>query len=163
MTHGERAVSVPINYTLSIVIVTVLLTGLILATSDQLRAQQERTVESEFYVLGNRMAADVSAADRLAQTTEGTTDDVVRVRTEIPDRVADMNYEVEISSSVLVPGEAYEVTIKFISGRMGITEEAHLKTGTPVESSTLSAGEYVIEYVDTDGDGEPDALEVKNV
>ncbi len=162
MRGDERAVSVPINYTLSIVIVTVLLTGLVLATSDQLRAQQERTVESEFSVLGNRMAADVSAADRLVQSTEGTAGDEVRVRTEIPDTVANMRYRVEIGSSDLGSGEAYEVVITFVSGRMDVTEEVRLKTDTRVENTTLTGGEYVIEYVDADGDGDRE-LEVTNV
>lgn len=163
MTGRERAVSVPINYTMSIIIVTILLTGLILATSNSLRAQQERTVESEFGVLGNRMAADISAADRLARSTENTTDDVVEVRTDIPETVAGMSYQVEIRSTEIGGGQAHQVVVTFVSDRADVTEEVRLKTDTPVENTTIAGGEYVIKYVDTDGDGEPDTLEVQHV
>lgn len=162
MTGRERAVSVPINYTMSIVIVTVLLTGLILATSNNLRAQQERTVESEFGVLGNRMAADISAADRLAQSTEGTTEDVVEVRTDIPETVAGLSYQIEIRSWAIGGGEANQVEITFVSDRMDVTESVRLKTDTPVQNTTVTGGEYVIVYVDTDGDDVPDTLEVQH-
>lgn len=163
MTGRERAVSVPVNYTMSMIIITILLTGLILATSDSLQAQQERTVESEFGVLGNRMAADISAADRLARSTEGTTDDVVEVRTDIPETVAGMSYQIEIESTPLAGGEAHQVEITFVSDRADVTETVRLKTDTPVVDTTITGGAYVIEYVDTDGDGEPDSLEVQHV
>lgn len=163
MTGRERAVSVPINYTMSIVVVTVLMTGLMISTADQLEAQQERTVESEFGVLGNRLAADVSAADRLAVTTEGTPDDVVAVRTDIPKTVADVNYRIEITSTEIVAGESYQVVFTFVALGLDVTEEVRLKTATRVVNTTVTGGQYVVEYVDTDGDDAPDALEVHNV
>lgn len=163
MRGDERSVSVPVNYTLSIVIVTVMMSGLMISMGGQLQAQQERTVESEFGVLGNRLAADIGAADRLAVTTEGTESDVVAVQTDIPDTVAQANYRVDIVTTELVPGESYLVLLKFVSSPMDVTEEVRLKTATRVKETSITGGEYVIKYVDTNGDDVPDTLEVRNV
>lgn len=155
---SERAVSVPVNYTFSIVIVTLLLSGLVIVTTDNLQAQQERTIESDFDVLSNRMAADVTAADHLAGSTGGTESDVVAVRTEMPSRSADTGYLVHFNSTEIDDG-AYAVTIRMESTSLGITKETGLKTNTKVTNTTIVGGDYAIEYV---GDGVPDELEVRN-
>lgn len=159
---GGRAVSVPVNYTMSVMIVTVMLSGLILATSDQLQSQQERTAELEIDVLTNRVAADLTAADRLARSTENTTDDEVAVRSSLPHTVAGMSYTVRINGTEIEAGEAYHVTVEIETTRHGIIEQASLKTGTPVEDAFFGGGDYVVEYVDTTGDDHPDTLEVHN-
>lgn len=163
MTRPERAVSVPINYTMSIMIVTILLTGLVISVGGQLELQQERTVHSEFGVLGNRLAADISATDQLAQTAAGTSGDVVELRTDLPQTVAGMSYRVEISSTEIVADEAYAVDIELFSRPTGVEAQVSLKTKTPVVASTLHGGAYTITYVDTTGDTIPDSLEVENV
>ena len=154
----ERAVSVPINYTLSLVIVTLLLSGLVIVTTDQLQTQQERTVESDFSVLSNRMAADLTAADRLAQTTGGTERDTVAVRTETPSTSAGSSYTVQINSTEL-ENDAHAVTVRMEASRLDVTQEVGLKTDTPVRNTTIVGGDYVVRYV---GDDTPDELEVDN-
>ena len=154
----ERAVSVPVNYTFSIVIVALMLSGLVVVTTDNLQAQQERTVESDFGVLSNRIAADLTAADHLARNTRGTEADVVAVRTEMPSTSAGSGYLVHINSTEIDDG-GYAVTIRMEASRLDITEETGLKTGTKVTNTTIVGGDYAIEYV---GDDVPDELEVRN-
>lgn len=160
----DRGASVPINYTISIVIVTVLMTGLIVAASGQLDAQQERTAESDFAVLGNRMAADISAADRLAQTTENKSagEVTVQVRTSIPDTSAGASYTIDVTSNAIGAGDAYRVVVTLESRGVDVSETIRLKTGTEVADATVTGGDYRIEYVDDDGDGDLDTLEVRN-
>jgi hypothetical protein len=155
----ERAVSVPVNYSQAIIITTILLAGLMLATADEVRSQRDRTIQSEFEVLSNRIAADLSAADRLASTTESTNQDVVEVTTSLPPTVAGAGYTAEISSTPV--GSGYRVTVSLDASRGDSDITYHLKTRTEVLDSTIGGGEYTITYVDTDADGVPDALEVQ--
>lgn len=156
----DRATSVTINYTLSLVVVTVLMAGLLVGASNHLDTQRERTIRSEFDVLGNRLAADIGAADALAQRTAGTTDDVMVLRTSLPSETAGASYEIAVNATDL--GGHYLVVVRFVSLGTSANREVTLKSRTPVLNSTLSGGSYQIEYVDDDGDGVPDSLEVEN-
>lgn len=154
----ERAVSVPVNYSQALIITTILLAGLMLATAGEVRTQRDRTVESEFQVLSNRIAADLSAADRLVTTLEDDTDpgqNAVSVTTTLPPSVAGAGYSAEISSTSSGDGYRVEVTLDADRGDTQLTY--HLKTSTEVLDSTISGGEYTIVY-----DQSADALEVRD-
>lgn len=156
----DRATSVTVNYTLSLVIVTVLMAGLLVGASNHLDAQREQTVRSEFDVIGNRLAADIGAADALAQRTTGTPDDEMVLRTSLPAETAGAGYEITVNATDF--GGYHLVEVQFVSLETSVNREVTLKSRTPVVNSTLSGGSYEIAYVDDDGDGVPDSLEVEN-
>lgn len=151
----ERATSITVNYTLSLVVLTVLLSGLMLASSNYLESQQEQMVKSELEVLGNRLASDLNAADRLASKAAGEPSDDVRIQTWIPAETAGASYHFELSSSPA--GDAYLVTIAVRSPEVSVGVEVSLKTRHPIAggSSEFSGGEYVVEL-----DPAADELEV---
>lgn len=153
---SDRAVSVPINFTFSVIIVSLLLSGLVITTTGELQAQQERTVESDFSVLSNRMAADIVAADQLARATEGTEQAVVR--TSLPSSSAGTSYSVHVNATEIEANEAYAVTVRLEARGPDVVEEVGFKTGTRVSNTSMIGGDYAIEYVD---DGDP-RLEVRN-
>ena len=157
----ERAVSVPVNYSQALIITTILLAGLMLATAEEVRTQRDRTIESEFQVLSNRIAADINTADRLVGTLEDTdpSNNTASVTTTLPSTVAGSGYAAEISSSPA--GEGYVVTVTLDADRGNTQLTYRLKTSTEVLDSTIAGGEYSIVYADGDGDPDPE-LEVRD-
>jgi len=156
----ERAVSVPVNYSQALIITTILLAGLMLATAGEVRSQRDRTIESEFQVLSNRIAADLSAADRLVATLEEETapgENDVSLTTSLPPTVAGSSYEAVVSSTSLGPDAGYRVEVTLSADRGDTQLTYRLKTGTEVLDATIAGGEYSIVY-----DPGSDALEVRD-
>lgn len=139
----ERAISVSVNYILSLVIVTMIISGLFIGMNGFVQTERKNTVRSEFDVLSNRLTADLAAADRLAQTTSGPTASV-EVYTEIPQQVAGVGYEIEITATDA--GDYYDVTIRLTSNRFGIERVAEVRTANEVVDTTVSGGPYVITF-----------------
>jgi len=90
----DRAVSVTVNYILGLSVTFLLVTGLFIAGGDFVSDQRETSVRTELQVLGEQVAADISQADRLAQSTGDNAS--VRVRRELPSRVSGVSYAIEI-------------------------------------------------------------------
>lgn len=139
----DRGLSVAVNYTLSLVIVAMLMSGLFMSMSSVLVSEREQTVQGEFDVLGNRVAADISAADQLASTTGGSGS--VEIHTTIPSQVAGTDYLVQIASVAV--GDYYLVVIEFESRQVAVTREITVKTQHEVATASFSGEDYVIEFV----------------
>lgn len=136
----ERGQSIAINYTFSLIIVSVLMSGLFIAMSGFLDNERENVTRSEFDVLGNRIAADIATVDRLALTTSGDAD--VRVRTEIPPTVAGTEYEVTITSTPV--SGAFEVEIELRAQDVSIVKNVSTRTRLPVTTSTFGGGAFEV-------------------
>jgi hypothetical protein len=87
-----RAASTAVNHVLAIGIATLLIVGLVTGTGGFLNDQTQRVTEVELRDLGNRIADDVAAADRMAQQGGSAT-----VAVDAPDRVADSPYTVALA------------------------------------------------------------------
>lgn len=90
----DRAASVTINYILGLSITFLLVTGLFIAGGDFVEEQRENSVRTELDVLSEQVAADISMADRLAQST--STNDTVQVRRSLPSRISGVSYTIEV-------------------------------------------------------------------
>lgn len=145
---SDRGQSISINFTLSLVIVTLLMSGLFMSVSGFLDTERERVTRSEFEVLGNRIAADISTVDRLAQTTDG--DAEVRVTTKIPARVGGTDYEVTITSSQFASTGYYDVEVQFRAPEVGVSRNVSTRTDFAVVGSKLIGGRYTVVYDGTD-------------
>lgn len=97
----DRAVSVTVNYVMTITIATLLVSGLAVSAGGLIESQSERAIESELEVLGQQLAADVESADRLATVAEGN-DAEVRIESGLPTRVAGTGYDITVAESELV-------------------------------------------------------------
>lgn len=140
--RSDRGQSISINYTISLVIVTVMMSGLFLSMSGFLEDERERTTRSELTVLGNRIAADIATADRLALTVE---DGRVEVRTTIPRSVAGSEYEVDVTSSGFDGGtDSWNVTISLRASDTGVSQTVSVRTDHEVVDSDLNGGPYVV-------------------
>jgi hypothetical protein len=145
----DRGQSVTINYTLSLIIVTLLISGLFIAMSGYLETQRERVTRSEFDVLGNRLAADIATTDRLARAGD---DAQVEVRTAIPAAVAGIDYNVDVESTPFKSSNWHNVTITLRSPRLGVERTLRVRTANEVGDSSLSGGPYEVHYHDSSGE-----------
>lgn len=92
---NDRAVSVTINYALTLAVTTLLMSGLLIGTGAMLDGRQEVAIRAELDVLGERLAAGLMTADRLVQAGG----DAVTVQVTLPDRVAGTGYNIEVSAT----------------------------------------------------------------
>lgn len=138
----DRGQSVAINYTLSLIIVTVLISALFMSMSDYLESEREQVTRSELEVLGNRVTADIATVDRLARTTAG--DDRAEIRTGIPQEVAGVSYSLRITSTPT--GSYYDVEVQLRAPEGDVTRNVSVRTETPVTTSTLAGGSYAVVY-----------------
>lgn len=134
----NRGVSVTVNFALSLVVATMLLSTLMFATGTLLETQQDRTVRTELRVVGERLAASLMTADRLAEAGGSE----VVIRTEAPPRVGGTGYEVEINATssnselVLKPEDKFStVYVDFVNT-------------TSVNSRSVDGGDFQVVLTD---------------
>lgn len=104
---SERAVSVTVNYVLTLAITTVLIAGLITGAASLIDGTEKQTTKDGYEVAGNRVAAGIQAADRLAQS--GSVE--VTMTVDLPDRIAGTQYRISVNNNSSPP----EVTISGVS------------------------------------------------
>lgn len=90
---GERGATSILTYTLLLVVVVLLVSGLLIGVGGFVERQQERAVRSQLDTVGNRLASDLATADRLAGTAGG---DRVRLRSSLPETVGNARYRIDI-------------------------------------------------------------------
>jgi hypothetical protein len=151
LRDDTRGVSVTVNYALNLVVAMLLIGGVLTATGGMVEDRRDSAARTELSVLGERVAADLMAADRLAVVgAHGpTSDPTVAVEVSLPARVAGSRYEVTIdpsASEVVLEADKVDVTV-----RVGFHHE------TPVAETTVRGGDLRI-VLNTDPD--PDQLEV---
>jgi hypothetical protein len=140
--RADRAVSTTVNYVLALAVLTMLIGGLFTATAGFVGDQQERAARTELSVLGNRLGADLAAADRLAADGgDGTT---VALRVPLPRTVAGSDYRVAVE-----PDDP--TTLRLTTTEPAVAVTVTVRTRTPVASGTVSGGPLVVRYDDGDG------------
>lgn len=148
-SRDDRGVSVTVNYALNLVIATLLIGGVLTATGGMVDDRRESAVRTELSVIGERVATDLMATDRLAQVgTEGVASDpTVSVSVSLPDRVAATRYEVRIETS--------PARIVLVSDDPEVKVTVGLHHETPIEETTIRGGDLRIVF-----DTSEDRLEV---
>lgn len=92
---SDRGLSVAVNYVLSLAIATMLLSGLLFTVGDVVGDRRDATIRSELDVVGERVAAGLLTADRLAEMGAST----VTIDVELPPRVAGTDYRVQLNAT----------------------------------------------------------------
>ena len=138
LVRDDRGVSTALGYVLTLAITTVLVSGLLIAVGGFVSDQNERVTRSELDVVGQRLAADVEAADRLVEagSGDGGSNATVVVRSRLPETVAGRTYRVAINESRLV-----------LSARdPDVSVTVRVVTDTPVANTTLGGGPVRIAF-----------------
>jgi len=132
----SRGVSTALGYVLNLGVATLLVTILLLSAGTLVEDQRDRAAETELDVVGERVVADLAAADRLARTNDPTT---VRVEADIPARVAGSYYTVRVNESgngdVVLDADQPDVRVV-----------VPFDTTTEVAPSTVDGGDLAVVY-----------------
>ncbi len=136
----DRAVSTTLNYVLALAVVTVLISGLFMAANDVVETQRERSINSELTVLGNQVASDLSALDRLVIASEGK--GTARISSDLPDTVAGKTYAIDLQDSPIA--DRYEIELSTQEPSVAVTIVVRLDT--PLASTNLTSGDLVLAY-----------------
>lgn len=148
-TADERAVSTTLGYTLNLTVATLLVSGLLIAGGGFVEDQRERTARSQLQVIGQQVAADVAAADRLANT--GGTIDSVIVGRDLPETVTGAGYSIAVKSDATGAYLTLSMTSPDVTVRVNVTNE------TSVAETGISGGDVRVVY-----DPSTDELEVQS-
>ena len=142
----DRAVSTTLGYVLTLTITVILVSGLMVAVGSFVAGQNERVTESELEVVGQRLATDIEAADRLAEAAESTPTVVVRSR--LPRTVAGRTYRIAVN-------ETGTDRLVLSTADPDVSVVVRVVTDYPVSSASLGGGTVRITFDGTD-------LEVSN-
>jgi hypothetical protein len=92
----RRGVSKALGYVLGVAIITMLLSGLIIATSNVVEDAADRGTEAELQVAGDQLAGKVMEVDRVADSESNTE---VTVRANVQARAGGSQYRVDVDPS----------------------------------------------------------------
>lgn len=132
---NNRGVSAVLGYVLTLAIVTLLISGLFFAAGNFVETEHERAVRSELEVVGNRVAADIAAVDRLALAAGSNGE--AELLTDLPPLVAGKSYTIAISP---VPDTDTVYFINLTAHDLDVEVEVRVKSNTPVVERTVSGG-----------------------
>lgn len=143
LTTEDRAVSTTLTFVLTLTIVTMLVSGLFLASSSFVNDQRDRAIRTEFDVLGQRLAADLASADRLVRA--GDSAQTVRIEESLPNYVANAPYRITVSDKALTANN-HKVTLFYTASSPEINVSVTLRTSTGVKETTVPGGDIVIKF-----------------
>jgi len=136
LRSDPRGQSVALEYTLGLAVAFLLITGLLVAGGDYITDQRDRAQQSELRVIGQQLAADIEAADRLAVAS---TDGGVRIERALPSAVARSGYTVNVTAE-----ENPELLLS--SQDAPVEVEVDLTNQTAVAPTKFNGGFVVVEY-----------------
>ncbi|WP_254537778.1 DUF7266 family protein [Halomarina litorea] len=142
MTRDTRATSTTLGYVLTLGITSILITGLLMGAGGMVEDQRERTIRSELQVVGQMVAADVSAADRLAQAGDAT----FAIRRDVPPTVAGATYTVEVvvdDPENFPPTDTY---LRLSTSNPSVTVEVDMALQSTLVESSLTGDRVVVTY-----------------
>ncbi|EJN60266.1 DUF7266 family protein [Halogranum rubrum] len=134
--RSERASSTTLSYVLSLSITAILISGLLVVGGDVVRDQREQTVQNELQVIGQQLAADLMAADRLAQAASGGT---VRIASSLSEGVVGSTYTIDVDGT--------SGTLELSTTNPDVSVTVGFGTETGVTSTTVAGGNLRIVLV----------------
>jgi hypothetical protein len=145
MRSDDRAVSIAVGYVLGLGIATLLFSALLIGGSGLVESQTRSVTSDELSVTGQRLAADLSGADRLVRADAGVDSgdlSELSVQSDLPDRVAAGGYTIEISHS------SPRGTIELRSSSPDVVVEVSFRSDTPiaVDGGTVTGGTVETSY-----------------
>ncbi|MFP4626351.1 MAG: DUF7266 family protein [Natronomonas sp.] len=147
----DRGVSPVFAYALTLGIGTLLVAGLILAASGFVDDQREMTTRSELQVVGQQLAGDVGAADRLARAGE---DRNVTITRDLPERVVGSPYSIYVRTDDAGPTDTY---LELSTADPDVSVEIGLAVETEIQAANIGGGRVIVSL-----DHDPDILVMRN-
>lgn len=137
MRNGDRGQAITLNYTLGLGIAVILATGLLIAGANFVSGQREAAAGTEMQVVGQQVAADIEAVDRLVNGSDDP--QRVSVTRNVPRTIAGSSYTIEIEGQ----GDPY-----LLLRTTNPKEEVRIEftNQTAVRTSSVSGGEVTVNY-----------------
>lgn len=136
--RDRRALSTVVNYTVMLVVVGILVSGLLVGVNGYVDGQNDRVLRSELAVVGNHLAADLTTADRLAGTLEAG--DRVALDADLPARIAGETYLVSVSQ-VGTPGDDYRYELTLATDSPAVSVTVAVRTDHQVDTGRYAGGD----------------------
>jgi len=137
LTGDERGQSITLSYTLGIGIATILVTGLLIAGAGFVDDQREQAAEVELRVIGQQLASDVEATDRLVQSGDRHT--TVSIARSLPQSVAGSGYTVALV-------EQSDPYVRLESQQQDVTVRVEFSNQTTVDGTEITGGQVMVNY-----------------
>lgn len=139
----DRGVSTTVGYVLTLGITTILVSGLLVATGGVVEDRTKATARDGLEVVGQRLAANLMSADRLAETRNAET---VELEVALPRRLAGSGYTVRVDGggSVLIlesEGTSVRRRVQYVASTPVVTTEVR---GGPLRIVLTPAGELEV-------------------
>lgn len=132
----DRGISVTVSYALSLAVATVLVSALMMTAGGLIENRQQEVYRNELQVVGNGVAADLMAVDRLASSGA----DDVELIVSTPRRVGGSSYEIDIRT------DGGDATLVLETRTPEVIVTVPLQNTTVVESGTTNGGSLRIHY-----------------
>ncbi|WP_435195406.1 DUF7266 family protein [Natronomonas sp. EA1] len=134
--RDDRAVSTTVSYALTLAITGILISGLLVAGAGFVDDQRERASATELNVIGQRLAADVGAADRLALATGGA----VTMNRTLTDTVVGSGYRIDVERV----GESNTYELTTVSQSPEVSSTVRLYAESPVLGGPVPGGRVTV-------------------
>jgi hypothetical protein len=118
-------------------VASLVITGLLVAAGDFVTHQREEVVRTELGVVGEQLAGEVAAADRLVRASDTES---LSLNASLPETVAGASYTVAVDDTAT--GEWLNLT----SQDPDITVSVRLETETPLDPDTVGGGRIRVVY-----------------
>jgi hypothetical protein len=141
----DRALSSPMTHVLTIAIVTVLVSGLLVAAGSTLADQREHAAEEQLETIGHRLSLELATAERLAARGTGGT---ATLRADHVDRVTGRFYTVRLTDDPDACG-GVEPCLVLQSSDPDARVAVPVRVDAAVTESTVPGGRVVVVH---DGD-----------
>lgn len=134
----ERGVSPVFAYALTLGIGTLLVAGLLMTASGYVDDQRKLTTQSELQVVGQQVAGDIGAADRLARAGDDPNVTIIR---DLPARVVGAQYSIRVRTDDSGPTDSF---LELSTVDPDVTVEVGLAVETDIRETSVGGGRIVI-------------------
>ncbi|MEF8776002.1 MAG: hypothetical protein V5A43_05815 [Haloarculaceae archaeon] len=137
---SARGQAITLEYVLGVAIASILIVGLVTTGASFVDQQGKQAAQAELRVIGQQLAADIEAVDRLASSAEKNT--TVRIERELP-REAAGGYTVRVL-------ERANPRLNLSSDSHDVSVRIEFSNSTAVSGTALSGGQVLINYTASD-------------
>lgn len=139
MNDHDRAVSVTVGYAMNLALMTILLSGLFIASGGLIESERERAASDELDVIGQQVASELMAADRLVSTSNNSTVELT-MSVSAPARVAGSGYTMAVEGDRLV----------LVATDIDVEMTVRFTTATTVKETQVTGGDLRIVWNDNE-------------
>ena len=147
---SDRGLSVAVNHVLTIGITTVLIAGLLIGMGSMLDTQTDRSTERSLETIGERLAGEITSADRLG--SEGGN---VTISTDHPRTVTESTYRIQPHEECEdAPLVSESTSCLELSAGGGVTAYVPIAVNATLDGDSVQGGPVDVVYVEGEGGAE---------